>query len=208
VYMRLTRVQSSPDQIDQTIADFMGEVIPVAQRAAGYAGAATYVNRETGQAAGVTFWESAHALAASEAMGTSIRTQAAGSTGSTIVDVVRFQIVQLDQARPLQTPAYTRIDNGFAPPDRLDAFANFIRDDVTPAARQRTGYCWMMTSVDRTSGMVAVTSNWESAEDREMAASSFAPVLQRAAEFGLNPIRIDLYEQAVLQLLRPALMEA
>jgi hypothetical protein len=61
----------------------------------------------------------------------------------------------------------------------------------------------MTTSVDRTSGVVAVTSNWETAENRERAASSFAPVLQRAGEFGLNPIRIDLYEQAVVQLLQP-----
>jgi len=62
----------------------------------------------------------------------------------------------------------------------------------------------MTTSVDRTSGVVAVTSNWETAEDRETGDSSFASVLQRAAEFGLNPIRIDLYEQALLELLQPA----
>jgi hypothetical protein len=35
-----------------------------------------------------------------------------------------------------------------------------------------------------------------------MAATSFAPVLQRAAEFGLKPIRIDLYEQALVELLQ------
>jgi hypothetical protein len=201
--MRLTRVQSSPDEIDQTITDFTGEVIPVAQRAVGYAGAAIYVNRETGQAAGVTFWESAQALAASEMIGIDARTQAGEFTGVNIVDVQRFQIVLFDRAQAPRMPAYTRVDNGFMPPDRLDAFANFIRDDVTPAVRQRHGYCWMTTSVDRTSGVVAVTSNWETAENREMAASSFAPVLQRAGEFGLNPIRIDLYEQAVVQLLQP-----
>jgi heme-degrading monooxygenase HmoA len=201
--MRLTRVQSSPDQIDQTITDFTGEVIPVAQRAPGYAGAAIYVNRQTGQAAGVTFWESARALAASELMGIDTRTQAAESTGLNIVDVARFQIVLIDRAQPLRTPAYTRVDNGFMPPERLDDFASFIRDDVTPALRQRKGYWWMTTSVDRTSGAVAVTSNWETAEDRELADPSFASVLQRADEFGLRPIRIDLYEQAVLELLQP-----
>jgi heme-degrading monooxygenase HmoA len=201
--MRLTRVQSSPDQIDQTITDFTGEVIPVAQRAPGYAGAAIYVNRQTGQAAGVTFWESARALAASELMGIDTRTQAAESTGLNIVDVARFQIVHIDRAQPLRTPAYTRVDNGFMPPERLDDFASFIRDDVTPALRQRKGYYWMTTSVDRTSGVVAVTSNWETAEDRELADPSFASVLQRADEFGLRPIRIDLYEQAVLELLQP-----
>jgi hypothetical protein len=201
--MRLTRVQSSPDQIDQTITDFTGEVIPVAQRAPGYAGAAIYVNRQTGQAAGVTFWESARALAASELMGIDTRTQAAESTGLNIVDVARFQIVHIDRAQPLRTPAYTRVDNGFMPPERLDAFADFIRDDVTPELRRRKGYLWMTTGVDRTSGVVAVTSNWETAGDRELADPSFAPVLQRAGEFGLRPIRIDFYEQAVLELLQP-----
>jgi hypothetical protein len=95
------------------------------------------------------------------------------------------------------------VDNGFMPPERLDDFASFIRDDVTPALRQQKGYWWMTTSVDRTSGAVAVTSNWETAEDRELADPSFASVLQRADEFGLRPIRIDLYEQAVLELLQP-----
>jgi len=56
--------------------------------------------------------------------------------------------------------------------------------------------------------MVAVTSNWQTAEDREAGGPSFAPLLQRAAEFGLNPIRIDLYEQVVLELLQPALTES
>jgi heme-degrading monooxygenase HmoA len=201
--MRLTRVQSSPDQIDQTITDFTGEVIPVAQRAPGYAGAAIYVSRETGQAAGVTFWESAQALAASEPRGIDTRTQAVAATGLNIVDVARFQIVHIDPAQPPRRPAFTRVDNGFTAPERLDEFANFINDDVTPGLRRRKGYLWMTTSVDRTSGMVAVTSNWETAEDREAAAPSFASVIQRADEFGLRPIRIDSFEQALLELLQP-----
>lgn len=208
MYMRLTRVQSSPDQIEQMITNFEGRVMPAAKQGMGYAGAALYVNRETGQAADVTFWESAQALAASEVLGIATRTQAAESTGFKIVNVERFQIVLLDRAQPPKTPAHTRVDNGFTPPERLDEFANFIRDDVTPALRQRNGYLWMTTSVDRTSGVVAVTSNWETAEDRKAGDSSFASVLQRAAEFGLNPIRIDFYEQAVLELIQPALTES
>jgi heme-degrading monooxygenase HmoA len=201
--MRLTRVRSSPDEIEQTITDFTGEVIPVARRAMGYAGAAIFVSRETGQAAGVTFWESAQALVASELMGISTRTQATESTGIEIVDVVRFHIVLIDRAQPPRTPAFTRVDNGFMPPERLDDFAHFIRDDVTPALRRRKGYSWMTTSVDRTTGVIAVISNWETADDREAGDSSFAIVLRRAAEFGLKPIRIDLYELAVLELLQP-----
>jgi len=50
-----------------------------------------------------------------------------------------------------------------------------------------------------------VTAKWETAQYREKADVSFAPVLLRAAEFRLNPIRIDLYEQAVLGLLQSAL---
>src|SRR5260370_7024309 len=88
-------------------------------------------------------------------------------------------------------------------PERLDAFADFSRDDVPPEPRRRKGYLWMTTGVDRTSGVVAVTSNWETAEDRELADPSFASVLQGADEFGLRPIRIDLYEQAGLELPQP-----
>lgn len=203
MYMRLTRVQSSPTQLARIITNFRESVMPTAKQAMGYAGASLYLNRETGQTAGATFWESARALTASEPMGIAARTKIAQSIGVTILDIQRFQIVLLDRAQAATMTAFTRVDNGFTPPERLDAFANFIRDDVTAALRHRHGYQWMTISVDRTSGVVAVTSNWDTTEDREAAAPSFAPVLLRADEFGVTPIRIDWYEHLVLALLDP-----
>jgi hypothetical protein len=208
MYKRLTRVQSSPDQVGQMISALSESVMPAAKQAMGYSGAALYLSRDTGQAAAATFWESAQALAASEPMGIGTRTEVAASTGAKIVDVQRFQIVLVDLAHSPRMTAYTRVDNGFTPLERLDDFANFIRDDVAPALRRRHGYRWMTTGVDRTSGLVAVTSYWDTAGDRESGGSSFLPVLQRAAEFDLNPIRIDLYEQVVLELLQPTRTES
>ncbi len=138
MYMRLSRVESSRDQIEQTIANFKAKGLVAPTRATGYADAALYLNRETGQAAGATFWKSAQALAASELLGIVTRTQAAESIGFKILNVERFQVV-LDRAQPPRAPAYTRVDNGFAPHERLDEFANFIRDDLTPSLRQRKG---------------------------------------------------------------------
>jgi len=51
MHMRPTRVQSSPDQIEQTITNFKGTVMPPAKQAMGYAGAALCLNRKSGEAA-------------------------------------------------------------------------------------------------------------------------------------------------------------
>jgi hypothetical protein len=111
-----------------------------------------------------------------------------------VIDVTRFEIVGLDQARPPQATGYVRIDNGSMPPGRLDAFAEFVVDQIVPALRNRHGYRSLAVGVDRTSGLLAVTSTWETAADRAAGDSSFAAVLERAGEFEMRPIAIERYE--------------
>jgi hypothetical protein len=201
MFMRVTHVLASPEQLERTITEFEERVMPVVRQAEDYAGSALFVNRATGEASGVTFWQSAQALAASGPVGSATRTQAAAATGFAVVDVERFQVVFIDRAGPARTPSYTRVDNGHTAPERLDDFANFVRDNVVPALRRLDGYRSTTIGVDRTSGAVMVRSDWETAEDREASNPSFVPVLQRAAEFTLNPIRVDLFEQVVAELL-------
>ena len=43
-YMRLTRVQSSPTQLERIITNFREIVMPTAKQAKGYAGASLYLN--------------------------------------------------------------------------------------------------------------------------------------------------------------------
>jgi hypothetical protein len=169
--------------------------VPAASGFGGYSGAALYADRAAGRIAGVTFWQNAQALAGSELAELTARVEATESQGLRVIDVTRFQIVALDQAQPARATGYIRIDNGSTPPARLDAFAQFMVDEIVPAVRTRHGYRSSTVGIDRTSGLVALTSTWETAADRAAGNSSFAAVLARAAEFGMRPIVIEFYEQ-------------
>ena len=72
----------------------------------------------------------------------------------------------------------------------------FLRE-VLPAVRRCRGYRSLTIFVDRTTGAVAVATVWEQEADRAAADPAFRPVLQRASEFGLRPVRIDLLEQVL-----------
>jgi heme-degrading monooxygenase HmoA len=193
--MRVTRTQAAAGQPDQAISALKHLVMSATSGAGGYSGAALYADRDAGRIAAVTFWQNAEALAGSELAEFRARVEATQSRGLRITDVTRFQIVALDQTRPPQATGYVRIDNGSTPPARLDAFAQFMADEVVPAVRTHRGYRSLAVGIDRNSGLVAVTSSWETAGDRAAGDSSFAAVLRRAGEFEMRPIVIELYEQ-------------
>jgi hypothetical protein len=98
MYMRVTRVQTAPEQVEAAAADFRERVMPAAREVGGYAGAAFFADRETGQARGVTYWQSSEALAATAEWAVPLEAEAVGSTASSIVDVERFRIVLQDRA--------------------------------------------------------------------------------------------------------------
>jgi hypothetical protein len=95
---------------------------------------------------------------------------------------------------------YVRVDNGIMPAERLDDFLAFIGEALVPAVRRYPGYRSLTASVDRTAGAISVATVWEREADRQAADAAFAVVLRRASEFGMRPVRIDLYEQVLLDL--------
>jgi len=95
----VTRVQSAPDQLEQTVGT-LKETLAAVQGSRGFADGALYADRSIGRAAEVTFWENAQAMAGSEQTALQARAEAAGSRGLTVIDVTRFHVVALDQTGP------------------------------------------------------------------------------------------------------------
>lgn len=93
---------------------------------------------------------------------------------------------------------FTRVDRGQTPPQKADAFASFMRDDVLPRARELPGYVSAWIGIDRRSGRVTVMTTWASREARGACDSAFAAVLANADLFGLVPIEIELYDDVDL----------
>ena len=89
---------------------------------------------------------------------------------------------------------FTRIDRGKVPPQRLDEFTSFIRDEVVPELRKLRGYLSTSVGIERSSGALSVSTNWDTSEDRERCDEVLATVLKNASRFELVPIHIDVYE--------------
>src|SRR5690242_7093279 len=118
MFIRGTRLQGSPDKVDAAIANFKEKVAPTARKTPGNVGASLLIDRKSGQAIGITYWESAKALAACEQMVIQTRTQAAAQVGSQIVNVERFEIVIMERVSAPRDGAFVRVNTINGDPDK------------------------------------------------------------------------------------------
>jgi hypothetical protein len=112
--MRITSVRLAPDRLEEVTAAYEQQVIPLLRQQPGYRGAVLDVNRDTGEAWGISYWESLEALNANEHESTRRRPDAAASVNASVVDVERYEVVIFDRppgvtgARVARLPASTR----------------------------------------------------------------------------------------------------
>jgi heme-degrading monooxygenase HmoA len=67
MHARLSRFAGlPPERLDQTVDEFREQQLPELERQAGYRGVVVMLNRSSGQAAALSFWESEADLRASE----------------------------------------------------------------------------------------------------------------------------------------------
>src|SRR5258708_8639182 len=96
MFLRATRVQAPPDKVQEAIQNFETNILKRVRSTPGNQGAILLINRQSGSGIGITYWESAKALAASEQMGIQTRAQSAK-------DLPGTQILNLDRAQFMMT---------------------------------------------------------------------------------------------------------
>lgn len=89
---------------------------------------------------------------------------------------------------------FTRVDRGRVPAQKLDEFVSFMRDEVVPELRKVPGYLSTSVEIVRGSGVVSVSTDWDTFENRERCDEVLATVLKNASRLELRPIQIELYE--------------
>ena len=89
---------------------------------------------------------------------------------------------------------FTRVDRGRVPAQKLDEFVSFMRGEVVPELRRVPGYLSTSVEIDRSSGVVSVSTDWDTFENRERCDEALAVVLRNASRLELVPIQIELYE--------------
>src|SRR5260370_36067394 len=111
------------------------QVIASARSRPGFFGAVLLADRKRGTGIGITYWETAKALSASEEVGIRTRTQAANNVpGTQIVNVERYEMVILDRSQPPKPGEFVHVNTFTGNPDSIEAAAAFVR---------RTGSPWL-----------------------------------------------------------------
>ena len=95
MHARLTRIEGSPDQLDEMARRFEQETLPQIQGLDGFQGYSLLGDRSNGTAIAITYWQSAEAMQASEQAVQPLRQQAAESAGARAAPIVeRYEVFQ------------------------------------------------------------------------------------------------------------------
>jgi heme-degrading monooxygenase HmoA len=169
-------------------------------------GAVLLANRETGEGASGTFWQTAEAMSASEQVATASREEAVRATSAEVTGIDRFEVLDQDRAAPAQAGTFVRVNEGTVNIAQLDRFMTFLRDTVVPTLRSLKGYRSAWAMVNRDSGRMLVVSVWDTAADREASDAAVSAQRRQAAEVAQmqGPVQVKLYEATLSELSQPA----
>ena len=93
MHARVTRLQSSPDKIDEVRSMIEGKVIPTAKGLAGFVGGYFLADRSTGQVLGITLFDTEAHLRGSAEAAAKLRADAAEATGGTFASVDEYEVI-------------------------------------------------------------------------------------------------------------------
>jgi heme-degrading monooxygenase HmoA len=205
MYGRMTRIQFPPDAVDKGIAFFKENVAPKARTAPGNGGAVLLVDRKTGTAVGITFWETTDALNASEQLGITSRTQSAAATGGSIVNVERYEQVIADRAQPAKEGSFVRVNSLSGKPEKIDNAIKFMEKQVVPVIKAQKGYRAALMNVDRVTGRCIVSTIWDTKADLEASESKVSGLRRDAADAaGASDVKVEVFESAHAEIKQPS----
>jgi heme-degrading monooxygenase HmoA len=93
MFARLTRITADPARVDEFEPIVREQVLPAAQRMAGFQGMYAMVDRQSGTALSFTLWESEEAMRASEDAANRLRSESAAKSGADIAAVERYEVI-------------------------------------------------------------------------------------------------------------------
>ena len=201
MYLRVTSVKSAPSKLEEGIANFKERIVPAAEKLPGFVGATLIINRETGQAAGSTVWESLEAMNKAEQMGQQARLQAAETSGDEVIDVDRFEITVLERSGNVELPIYTRVTTAYGPLDRTEKTVELTRGEILAKLKAQPGFRSFSAGVNRMTGRGFTASSWATPEDREASNAAIASLRDKVVQTGgLYGLEVLLVETVVAEI--------
>ncbi len=208
MYIRVTRVQTQPAAAPAAIDNFKQVILPRTRSAPGNLGGVLLVNRESGSAAGITFWESARAMALAEQLAIEVRAQSVDKVPATrILNVERFEIRIMERTAPPEPGVSVRFNTLSGDPEKTDALTVFVRNSVLPVVKAQPGFRTMVHGVDRQTGRSTVTTVWTSLDALKQSEDRVAGLRAEAARVAgasAEQVTVELFEAAVVDLVGEA----
>lgn len=205
MYARITRTKADPARLDDVVGALRDQLVPLFKQQRGYLGAVSIANRETGEGATTTYWDSWDNLKASEAAIFAARDKFAQDQSAEIVSFHRCEVPVLERAKAPEAGTFVRatvIAN--IPADRMEAGIASFRDHAMPAARSQPGFRGAVLAVDRENGTAFATSSWDTAEQREASDTAVRDSRSQAAQELGGSVVIQLGEVTFAELTVPA----
>jgi heme-degrading monooxygenase HmoA len=200
MFARVTRIEASPDALDQGVALFERDLLPQVKHLPGFVGAAVLHNRDNRRGATVTYWASEEAMRGSEQAASATRAQGT-QTGGTIADVERYELVIVERTAPPQANVFVRSNELLGAADKLDATIAWVRDKVWPVVRAQQGFRALLMGVNRQNGRSLVSSIWDTAADREASDAALRDLRREGGQVsGAGEARVELYEVAFVDM--------
>ena len=92
MFVRMSILEGSPDQVDEGLRHVREQVLPFMQQQDGFKGFIVLSDRQTGKVIGVSLWESEQAMRTSEEAGDRARGDSAEVVSASGVDVERYEV--------------------------------------------------------------------------------------------------------------------
>jgi heme-degrading monooxygenase HmoA len=199
MFVRRTRVEGSPEKLDQTIENYRQQLLPELKQQAGFRGTVLLGNRSTGAGLSVTLWESEEAERASRPTGDRLRAQALQNSGGRLRDVESYEEVLREPSGAPQG-AFMRVSSVQAAPDKLEEGIRFVREQVVPLLKQQTGFQAVLMGVNRENGRAYVTSAWESANARQASEAAVSAQRSQAGQLMGGQVSVEEYEVVLMEI--------
>jgi len=188
MYARVTRVKSDPGRVDELVQQLKTQMIPVFEQQKGYLGVLSSADRQTGQGATSTFWDSMENLKASEAAIFAARDKFAAEQGAEVISFHRVEILVREGPFDPKVGNHIRVVTlSGVEPGKVDGLVERFRKDIAPALRAQPGNRAAILQVDRDNNLAFGVSAFETAEQRDAAGKALDDLRdETSAKLGLK----------------------
>ncbi len=204
MFARVTRIKGDPARVDELAQHLKSEMVPVFERQQGYLGTIATANRETGEGATTTYWDTMENLKASEAAIFAARDKFAQEQGTEIVSFHRCEVPVMESRGVPAAGQYIRVIGvGGIDASRSEEAIQSFREKAAPVAMAQPGCLAAALLVDRENNAAFAITAWETSEQREASLPALLPIREAAVATSGGKPEVMLAETTYADLKMP-----